>query len=395
MSGSTRIIWDESMTRYDFGPDHPMSPVRIDLTIRLARELGLLDRGGVQVTGAEPADDPRLQTVHDPGYIDAVRRAANHPGTVDLVHGLGTEDNPVFPGIHEASARIVGASVQAAEVVWTGLVEHAVNIAGGLHHAMPAAASGFCVYNDAAVAIHRLLELGAQRVVYLDLDAHHGDGVEHVFWDEPRVLTVSLHESGRTLFPGTGFPEDTGGSAAPGGAVNVALPAGTGDSGWLRAFHAVVPALVEAFVPEVVVSQHGADSHFLDPLAHLALSVDAQRCAYAVVHELAHRFAGGRWVALGGGGYEIVDVVPRTWSHLVAIAAGHPVPPTTLVPEGWRSYVRDALGRVAPARMTDGREPTYRLWESGYDPADRVDQAILATRRAVFPAHGLDPYLWP
>ncbi len=383
------------MTRYDFGPDHPMSPVRIDLTIRLARELGLLDRGGVQVTGAEPADDPRLQTVHDPGYIDAVRRAANHPGTVDLVHGLGTEDNPVFPGIHEASARIVGASVQAAEVVWTGLVEHAVNIAGGLHHAMPAAASGFCVYNDAAVAIHRLLELGAQRVVYLDLDAHHGDGVEHVFWDEPRVLTVSLHESGRTLFPGTGFPEDTGGSAAPGGAVNVALPAGTGDSGWLRAFHAVVPALVEAFVPEVVVSQHGADSHFLDPLAHLALSVDAQRCAYAVVHELAHRFAGGRWVALGGGGYEIVDVVPRTWSHLVAIAAGHPVPPTTLVPEGWRSYVRDALGRVAPARMTDGREPTYRLWESGYDPADRVDQAILATRRAVFPAHGLDPYLWP
>jgi acetoin utilization protein AcuC len=324
--------------------------------------------------------------------VAAVRRASADPKAAEIEYGIGTEDNPAFAGMHEASALIAGQSVGAAEAVWRGEAAHAVNFAGGLHHAMPGSASGFCVYNDAAVAIARLLELGAERVVYVDVDVHHGDGVQAVFWDDPRVLTISLHEHPRTLFPQTGWPEESGGPGAEGSAVNVALPAGTGDAGWLRAFHAVVPELVTAFRPQVLVTQHGADTHFEDPLAHLAVSLDAQRAVMEACHELAHAHAEGRWVALGGGGYEVVEVVPRSWTHLVAIAAGAPVPPEAETPEEWRQEVYRRTMRVAPLRMTDGRDARWRgFHDAGYDPADRLDQAVLATRRAVFPAHGLLP----
>ncbi|MGH3327866.1 MAG: acetoin utilization protein AcuC, partial [Streptomycetales bacterium] len=226
---------------------------------------------------------------------------------------------------------------------------------------------------------------------YVDVDVHHGDGVQQVFYDDPRVLTISLHESGQSLFPGTGFPDELGGPKAEGSSVNVALPAGTGDEGWLRAFHAIVPHLMAAFRPEVLVSQHGCDSHFLDPLAHLTLSVDGQRAGCQALHRLAHEHTGGRWVATGGGGYELVQVVPRTWSHLIAEAAGSPVDPESAVPEAWRAHVELHCGAVAPLRMTDGRTPEVRDWQLGYDPAESLDRSILATRQAVFPTHGLDP----
>jgi acetoin utilization protein AcuC len=231
-------------------------------------------------------------------------------------------------------------------------------------------------------------------VAYVDVDVHHGDGVERAFWDDPRVLTISLHESPRTLFPGTGYPTDIGGPDAEGSAVNLALPAGTGDDGWLRAFDSVVPALVRSFRPQLLVTQHGCDSHVLDPLAHLALTVDGQRAAYAALHALAHETAGGRWVAVGGGGYAHVDVVPRAWAHLVGEVVHRPVDPSTPVPESWRAYVQQRLGRVAPTLMTDGRQPVVRPWASGHDPeGDLLDRAVDATRRAVFPLHGLDPFL--
>jgi acetoin utilization protein AcuC len=369
-----------------------MAPLRLDLTARLCDELGLLDPRHVQVAGAAPADDDLLATVHDPDYIEAVRLASAQPHEADQARGLGTEDDPAFPGMHEASARIVQGTVDVAEAVWSREVVHGVNFCGGLHHAMRGRASGFCVYNDAAVAIQRLLDSGARRVAYVDVDVHHGDGVQSIFWDEPRVLTVSVHESGRVLFPGTGFPDEVGGPHAHGSAVNVALPPGTGDAAWLRAVHSVVPALLRAFSPEVIVSQHGCDSHFLDPLAHLAVSVDAQRAVQAMVHELAHGVAQGRWVALGGGGYEIVDVVPRSWSHLVAIAAHTPVDPQTEVPQAWRDHVQRLLGRPGPTHMGDGRDTWFRSWEVGYDPDDPVDRAVMRTRKAVFPLHGLDPW---
>ena len=175
-----------------------------------------------------------------------------------------------------------------------------------MHHAARDRASGFCIYNDAALAIQRLLDGGVQRVAYIDVDAHHGDGTQSIFWDDPRVLTISLHETGLTLFPGTGFANEIGGPNAQGSAVNVALPAGTGDAGWLRAFHAVVPQLVGAFEPEVIVSQHGCDSHRLDPLTHLNVSVDGQREAATAVGNLAARYCDNRWIATGGGGYNVI-----------------------------------------------------------------------------------------
>ncbi|WP_024757876.1 acetoin utilization protein AcuC [Streptomyces exfoliatus] len=391
MSGRALLMWDEAVTQYDFGSEHPMDPVRLALTMGLVRAYGL-DRA-VDVVAAPPAGDSTLRLVHREDYVAAVRAASADPRHADQAYGLGTVDDPAFAGMHEVSALIAGQSVGAAEAVWRGEAAHAVNFAGGLHHAMPGAASGFCIYNDASLAIARLLELGAERVAYVDVDVHHGDGVQAAFWEDPRVLTISLHEHPRTLFPQTGWPEETG-AAGPGegGAVNVALPAGTGDAGWLRAFHSVVPELIADFRPQVLVTQHGADTHFEDPLAHLAVSLDAQRAVQEACHQLAHEYAEGRWLALGGGGYAVVDVVPRSWTHLVGIAAHAPVDPESVIPSSWRDEVYARTRQLGPARMTDGRWPVgFRDWAGGYDPADRLDQAVLATRKAAFPLRGLLP----
>ena len=299
--------------------------------------------------------------------------------------GLGTEDDPVFPGMHDASALVAGATLAAARAVWSGSAEHGASIAGGLHHAMADHASGFCVYNDPAIAIAWLLGQGAERVAYVDIDVHHGDGVQAAFYNDPRVLTISLHENPATLFPGTGRPAEAGGPDAEGSAVNVALPAGTRDAGWLRAFHAVVPPLLRSFRPQVLVSQHGCDTHWLDPLANLELTIDAQRAAHAAIHRLAHETAGGRWLLTGGGGYELVQVVPRSWTHLLAEAAGHPIDPTTTTPAAWREFVARRTGRSAPEQMTEGAPAEFVPFESGYDPAEPVDQAIIATQKAIFP----------
>jgi acetoin utilization protein AcuC len=318
MGGILDVPWDDALTSYDFGPGHPLAPVRVDLTMSLARSLGVFDAPGVALSPVSRADDALLELVHSPDYIRAVKNVARSTAAEQLHYGLGTGDNPVFSGMHEASALVVGASVAAADAVWSGRTAHGANMAGGLHHAMRARASGFCVYNDAAIAIARLLRHGAERVAYVDVDAHHGDGVQAAFYDDPRVLTISLHQHPSTLFPRTGLPAESGGPNAEGMSVNVALPAGTRDEPWLRAFEAVVPPLLGAFAPEVLVTQHGCDSHALDPLTGLMLSVDGQRTAAEALHRLAHDRAGGRWLVLGGGGYALVEVVPRTWTHVLA-----------------------------------------------------------------------------
>jgi acetoin utilization protein AcuC len=389
MSDTVQIVWQDDLAAYDFGPSHPLAPIRVVLTMELARSFGVLAAPNVSTTGTAPASDDALALVHGPDYIDAVRRAGTPPLRADIAHGLGTPDDPIFERMHEASALVAGATLTAAEAVWSGRAQHAVNIAGGLHHAMPHTASGFCVYNDPAIAIAWLLQQGARRVAYVDVDVHHGDGVQAVFYDDPRVLTISLHESGRYLFPGTGFADETGADAT---AVNVALPPGTRDAQWLRAFHAVVPPLVRAFAPDVLVTQHGCDSHVLDPLAHLALTIDGQRASYAALHELAHEVTGGRWIVCGGGGYELVQVVPRVWTHLMAEVVGAPIDPQAETPEEWRAEAAARTGEVAPRRMTDGVDADYVRFDPQLrDGADQVDAAITDTRMAVFPAHGLDP----
>jgi len=426
VSGSAVVVWDEALTGYDFGPGHPFDPVRIRLTMALADELGVLASPAVAMVSPSPATDGELETVHDGEYVEAVRHAGRTL-VPDLRFGLGTEDNPVFEGMHEAAALVVGATLAAARSVWSPVISrggslpawgadsphgglpyppgharskgqdighaapHAVNIAGGHHHAMRRAASGFCVYNDLAVAIKWLLAAWAERVAYVDLDVHHGDGVQSAFYDDPRVLTISLHEHPATLFPGTGLPGEIGTGAGAGYAVNVALPAGTGDAGWLRALDAVAVPLLRAFKPTVLVSQHGCDSHRLDPLAHLELTVDAQRYAQLMLHDLARELCDGRWVAVGGGGYALVQVVPRTWTHLLAVAAGAPVDPEMATPVRWRELARSLAGETAPLSMTDGASASYVSFASGMDPGDPVDRAIMRTRSAVFASHGLLP----
>ncbi|MGO1975000.1 MAG: acetoin utilization protein AcuC [Propionibacteriaceae bacterium] len=375
-----RLVHSEGQNDYDFGPEHPMGPGRVRNTISLARALGVLDR--LDVVEAGPLDEDLLRRVHSEDYIRAVQAERVNP-----VYGLGTTDNPLVVGMHRIATGVVAATVEAARSVWSGEVLRACNVSGGLHHALPAATSGFCVYNDLAAGIEWLLGNGCERVAYVDVDVHHGDGVQTIFYDDPRVLTVSLHETPAILFPGTGFATETGGPDAPGTAVNVALPPGTDDAGWLRAYHAVVPEAVRAFAPDVLVTQHGCDSHIGDPLADLDLTIEGQRASYLALAELADEVTGGRWVSTGGGGYAVRTVVPRAWTHLLAIVAGTPLDPSTPTPADWRA----AMGEGAPPTMGDGGTGDFTPFSAGFDPASRLDQAIMATRRAVFPELGIDP----
>lgn len=387
------FVWDENNRFYDFGDSHPLTPVRCVLTYKLIESFDLLEPDHVSVIdNVVPASREDLLRVHEADYIDAVGRASF--GEPDFFRGLGTEDVPIFPGMHEAAARVAGSTLAAARAIHSGDALHAMNICGGLHHAMPGAASGFCVYNDPAVAIAWLLEQGVERIGYVDVDVHHGDGVQEIFYNDPRVMTISIHESGRTLFPGTGRATEIGGPNAEGTAVNIALPAGTGDNGWLRSFDAVVPEVLGAFQPEILVTQDGCDSHREDPLANLRLTIEGQRASYLRLHELAHELCSGRWLALGGGGYNYVDVVPRAWTHLTAIAAGTPIDPSTPVPECYRNLIAAALKAEAPTTMGDGADPQPKPWADGYDPLDSVDKAVLRVHDAVYPALGLvaDPY---
>jgi acetoin utilization protein AcuC len=380
------VVWDPSLLNYDFGGQHPFNPVRLDLTIRLATELGVLD--GVPLLVPDPAGDSELRRIHTDEYLEAVKSAPM--AGWDVGHGLGTADNPVFSGMHEATSLVVGSTLLAARKIAEGEATRAVNIAGGLHHAMPASASGFCIYNDCSVAISWLLDNGFERVAYVDTDVHHGDGVQTAFYDDPRVLTVSLHQHPFTLWPGTGYSAEIGTGDAEGTSVNLPLPPRTRDSGWLRAFHAVVPALLDEFQPQILVTQCGVDSHEEDPLADLSLSVDGHRTIYRTLRDLADTYAGGKWLAVGGGGYQLIRVVPRSWTHLIATVLNRDVAPETGLPPGWLDTVRRAAPRAElPAEMTDGRETSFKPWGDGED--DPVDVAIRDTRGAVFPLHGLDP----
>ncbi|ROR72352.1 acetoin utilization protein AcuC [Bogoriella caseilytica] len=399
---SSVMVWSDDLVGYDFGSGHPMRPVRLVLTLELMRALGVLEVSGLEMRAAAEAGDHDLQRVHTPAYIAAVKRA-EADGVSDLDAGLGTEENPVFAQMHSASARLAGATLEAARSIWPAgpgdlgqAPTRALSLAGGMHHAMAGRASGFCVYNDLAVAISWLLDHGARRVAYVDLDAHHGDGVERAFWDDPRVLTVSVHQHPSTLFPGTGYSTDIGGAEAPGTAANVGLPVGTRDAAWLRAVDAVASPLVAHHAPDVLVTQHGCDCHGNDPLAGLNVSVDAQRQSAIMMSRLAAD-AGARWLATGGGGYDVLSAVPRAWSHLAAVVAGAPIDPQTPVPTGWRELVTEAGEPYPPRAMSDGVEASvvenFPRFIDGYNPEDAVDRAIMATRQAVFPGHGLDVLL--
>jgi acetoin utilization protein AcuC len=365
---------------YVLGEDHPLQPLRVKLTVDLIRQLGL-DELAVTVP-PRGATDTELELAHSAGYVQLVRELSDPDlrGTVPMPQvfdaGFGTPDNPVVDGMHDACAEIVGGSLVAAELVHSGQALHAFNPAGGLHHAARHRASGFCVYNDVAVAAAWLKAQG-HRVCVVDVDVHHGDGTQAIFYDDPDVLTISIHESGRYLFPGTGDPDETGRGAGSGAAANVPVLPYTWDEPWLAAFEAVVPPLLRDFRPTVLVTQDGCDTHYLDPLAHVQNSTRIWPVIGRRFHELAHELCEGRWVATGGGGYAVREVVPRAWTLLFSemverpdLAAGACLDPEPYLPmveareRVWAFLARDvrrlgeALGKPlelpVPDRPGDG-----------------------------------------
>ncbi|CAN5662511.1 acetoin utilization protein AcuC [soil metagenome] len=352
MSGRAALVHDRSLESYGFGDDHPFNPLRIRMTLELCEALGLLE--GFPFVGSERATEEDLLTVHSLTYIRLVEQAAM--GVVDaadlLQYGIGSSDNPVVPDVHEAGSRVVGAVLGACRIVMSGEAEHALCISGGLHHALRSKASGFCFYNDAGVAIARLKEENPGiRIAYIDTDAHHGDGVQWMFYDDPQVLTVSMHESGRHLFPGTGGVKEKGRGEGVGYSVNVPLEPFTDDESWIQCFEAVVPEVLRAFKPDLMLSQNGCDGHKLDPLTHLSATTRLYEHVPTRIHELAHELCDGRWVATGGGGYDIWRVVPRAWASLWAAVSHQDLPEN--IPEDWLAKWGEQSPVKLPRRMRD------------------------------------------
>ena len=334
MSGRSAVVHDRALESYGFGEGHPFNPLRIRLTLELCDALSLFE--GYTFHGAESASDEDLRAVHSLTYIRCVQEASRGVANpVDSMrYGIGTPDNPVVPNVHEACAHVVGAVMEATRLVMSGEVEHAMCISGGLHHALRSRASGFCFYNDAGAAIARLKkDYPGIRVAYVDTDAHHGDGVQWMFYDDPEVLTVSMHETGRHLFPGTGGIEERGKGEGVGYAVNLPLEPFTDDESWISCFEDLVPEVLRSFKPDIIISQNGCDGHALDPLTHLAATTRLYEHVPRRVHDLAHELCDGRWVATGGGGYDIWRVVPRAWSALWAVVSHAELPDR--VPETW------------------------------------------------------------
>lgn len=329
MSSHAVFIHHSDSSGYKFREEHPFDPQRLTLTIDLLKAVDALSDEQIESPPAY-AEGDTLSLVHRADYIQAVKRLseASDSHTYDTVaeqFGLNTEDTPFFPGIHHAGSTIVSGSVAAADAVMSGRTLHAYHLAGGLHHAFPDRASGFCVYNDAAIAIKHIRQTYGARVLYIDTDVHHGDGVQWVFYDDPDVCTYSIHETGKFLFPGTGFVSEKGIDRGFGACYNVPLEPYTEDESWLETFNVTLRKVIAAFKPDVILSQHGCDAHAFDPLSHLHCSMRIYAEIPVIIHELAHAYTKGRWIALGGGGYDIWRVVPRAWALVWLTMVGHPI----------------------------------------------------------------------
>jgi acetoin utilization protein AcuC len=381
VTAKTGFVYSEEFMKYDFGSFHPMNQIRTKLTYELMKELGIFGREDVTLSEPEVASLEDIQLVHGKDYIGMVKSVSDGKTKQGaFLFGLGSGDNPIFEDMYHASAVHTGAATHAAGIVMDGQVDHAFTPAGGLHHAQPSRASGFCVFNDAAIAIRKLITEGrVKKVVYIDIDAHHGDGVQDIFYESSEVLTISLHESGRYLFPGTGFENEIGEGEGKGFAVNVPLPTYTKDSSYIFAFNEIVPPLLQSFKPDLILTQLGADAHQSDPLTHLMIGTRTYERVAGIVHDLAHDICNGRWVGVGGGGYDPA-VVPRIWTVIFGKMAGIELPEK--VPSEWKSLCREMAGETPSETLHDELEETKV-------PRD-VEMVVRDVKRSVFPHHGLE-----
>jgi acetoin utilization deacetylase AcuC-like enzyme len=379
VSGTCAVAADDRLAAYDFGPGHPFQAGRLEVGLSLLRAAGVLDDGDLLAFG--PAADADLELIHDRDYLEALARFSD-PGAAAAAPAAAARfglvgDNRPFPGMAEAGRLVAGAAIAALDAVAAGERTHVFAPVAGLHHAQRRRAVGFCLVNDVAVAIARCTRAWPLRVLYVDLDAHHGDGVQAAFYDDPRVCTVSLHETGRYLFPGSGEVHELGRPPGTGRSVNVPLEPRTGDDGFLAAFDAVVEPLAAAFRPDLLVTQNGCDGHADDPLSDLTLSLRGFRDLARRLHRLAHRHCQGRWVATGGGGYDLDRVVPRAWALLWSELSGRRLPARVPASPG---AVRQA-GWLEPRRRrrVEGAEAGAR------EVRERNRRTVAAVRRLALP----------
>jgi acetoin utilization protein AcuC len=342
-------VYSEAFQQYDFGPTHPLKPTRLKLTFELMKAIGLLSAPNVSVTSPREASREELLLFHNDEYLDLVKRMSRMgSGFLDM------GDTPAFKGCYEASALATGASLTAVDLVMSGKVTHAMNIAGGLHHAHPDRASGFCIFNDPAISIAYLKKkYGLEKILYLDVDAHHGDGVMYGFYSDPAVLDIDFHEDGHHLFPGTGYTEEIGEGKATGMKINVPVSPFVYDETYLNLFRKIVPTVVRKYRPQMLLLQCGVDSHANDLLAHLQLTTKTYREVVETVHSLSHEVANGHLVVFGGGGYNVANV-SRVWTVAACTLAAYEWPKMT--PPDWRKLFEALVGEKAPERIDTDEE---------------------------------------
>lgn len=367
-NSSPVFIFNEHEARYRFYEEHPFNQKRLLLTVELLRQIDALDPAAIVTPRF--AEDSELHLVHSKDYVEAVkqlsilnpsdqwqRRAAQY--------GLDTEDTPFFEGMHQAASMIVGGSIQAAELVMSGQHPHALHLGGGLHHALHNKGAGFCIYNDASATISYIKQKYGCKVLYIDTDVHHGDGVQWEFYTDSDVCTLSIHETGKYLFPGTGGVGERGTGDAFGKSVNIPIEPYTEDDSWMECFEDALDTVVKQFRPDVIVSQHGCDAHAFDPLAHIHCSMDIYRRMPQLIHQYAHDYCDGKWIALGGGGYDIWRVVPRAWSLLWLEMTDHTLSSQLTInqelslPDAWLTqHAKDSIWPLP----TTWLDPIYK-WE--------------------------------
>ncbi|MHA1110279.1 MAG: acetoin utilization protein AcuC [Promethearchaeota archaeon] len=360
------FIYTEDFFKYNFGEHHPLQPIRLELTHKLMESYGLLKNPNLIIQEPTMATLEDLSLVHAKEYIDAVKRYSQDPKDIVGKHqretfGLGSLDNPVFSGMFEASSMAVGASIAAAELVMdeSNGINTAFNIAGGLHHAMRRLAHGFCIFNDVSVAIQKIrVKYPDSKIMYLDVDCHHGDGVQDTFYNDPDVLTLSIHQDGHTLFPGTGFMEEQGNESGKGYSINFPVYPGTYDSVYLDMFKLLIPRIMVAFQPDVLVTQLGADTYYGDPLTQMGLSTSGHYKMYHLIKKYVEQYSKGRWIAVGGGGY-LMSAVPRSWT--LALASMLDVNLPNEIPDEWiQFYEQKNIDEPTPYELRDNN---YRAEE--------------------------------
>ena len=361
------LIYTTEYQNYNFGPQHPLRPLRIKLTYSLMEKLGLLNSKMVEIFPPRLCTREELEMVHSAEYINAVKHLSEDPNDKEIMpfkYGLGPGDNPIFKGMYEASSLVCGASLIAADLVWKeNDINFAFNPAGGLHHAMRSRASGFCIFNDIAVAIKHLKKLKKDiRIAYLDIDCHHGDGVQWLFYDDPNVLKISFHQSGKFLFPGTGDTKEIGEGNGSGYSINFPLLPNTSNKMYLKLFRKCVPKILETYQPDILLTQLGVDTHFTDPLTQMGLSISIYRDLGQTMETCATDYCSNRWLAFGGGGYSMT-VVPRAWT--IFLSKMLHIDLENKLPDSWIEEVRQNV----PYEDTP-----YVLW----DQNDKIEVQLLS-----------------